>query len=144
MFAPLVLLAIPRAVREPGDSLIDFTARAIVGLQVLVVSAWVDWGGGSCYGPRLLLPVFPALAALIALTWRRWWRESWFRALFSVLAGLGMGIQLTAALDPFSAFWSAHVLELVSEGPVPALVGAVAGGLGFWKSLGKAAEPPRP
>lgn len=137
VFAPLVLLAIPRAVREPGDALIDGTARVIVLLQILVVSAWVDWGGGSCYGPRLLLPAFPALAALIVLTWRRWWRARWFRALFSALAGLGMGLQLTAALDPFSAFWSAHVLDLLKEGPAPALVGAVAGGLGFWKSLSR-------
>lgn len=145
VFAPLVVLAIPRAVRGPGDSLIDTTARGIVLLQILVVSAWVDWGGGSCYGPRLLLPAFPALAALLALSWRCWWREIWFRALFSVLAGLGLGVQLTAALDPFSAFWSAHVLDLLGEGPIPALVGAAGGGLGFWKSLETAATAsPRP
>lgn len=54
--------------------------RKIEGLTILLVagaylgfySAWGDWAGGWCWGPRFLLPILPGLIAFIGLLDSRW------------------------------------------------------------------------
>jgi hypothetical protein len=62
-FAPAVLVALlgwPRLVREhrlEGGMLLAGLVPAF-----LLVALWADWGGGWCYGPRLIVPLLPLMA----------------------------------------------------------------------------------
>jgi hypothetical protein len=67
IFAPWALLLIPQAIHA-------FRARdadnmgAILGIACFYVfhAMWRDWEGGFAFGPRLLIPVLPIIALIVA------------------------------------------------------------------------------
>lgn len=114
-FAPVALLA-PLgwwAAETPLDRrLAVLSALAFLSLFFLSAS-WVDWTGGTSFGPRLLVPVLPALAVPIGLFWKRYARRRGPRLVLLALLAVGVGVEICAVVDPFDAFWSTPVLELV-------------------------------
>lgn len=88
---------------------------------------WNIWGGGSCYGPRLLVPAIPALTLSLVTVWRGARLSRTGRAVFAFLAGLGFTIQLLAAMDPFQAFWEIAVGDLLTARPGVTLAALVLG-----------------
>lgn len=115
-FAPLLSIGaliawlfVPRARSVPS-----WLAGVTFSAYFLASACWVDWRGGSGYGPRLILPGLAALALPLAglfasVTARR-------SALRSVVIGLfvaGFTVQWCAALDPVAAFWSIEMDQLL-------------------------------
>jgi hypothetical protein len=96
----------------------------------LLAASWVDWRGGSCFGPRLVVPGIALLAPAIALAWRRL-GASPVRLALLALAALGTGIEVAAIADPFHAFWSPALGALLSRSTSTAATFAVAAALAF-------------
>lgn len=135
-FAPLVLLAVlglPRRTTRPRDPLV-WAWLAFAG-TFLLTALWAQWQGGSCYGPRLLVPAIPALAVPLAEAWRRYGDRRGFLEALLILAAVGFGLGLAAAVDPFTAFWEASVPELLAARPLVALGGALLAFLGLRRLL---------
>jgi len=125
-FAPLLALSIAGwFLRDKlTPRIIVVTSAAIFAFWFLITAAWVDPAGGSSYGPRLLVPVLPAL--LIPL--HRLGAQVGGRGggiVFSVLALAGFVVNWCAALDPFTAFWGPPALELVEKNVLAAGAGAI-------------------
>ena len=82
-FAPVAFLA-PFVLRRLSNP-----ARVLCGILplvlLLVVARWFSWHGASCWGPRLLLPVLPLLAAPAVLLPRA-----------VVFAAVGAGVAVNA------------------------------------------------
>ena len=126
-FAPVLLLALlpePTPV-APAERATRRGASVFALSILLLTAAWIDWGGGTCYGPRLLLPAIAALAVPLAFVWRRWQARAVVRWTILVAGAAGFVLGLLAAWDPFRAAWSPSVLELVAARPL-----ATAGALG--------------
>jgi hypothetical protein len=67
--SPILLLGLilwPQFARRHGLTALSMGFAAL--FYVLVISAWGDWRGGACYGPRLIVPIMPILF-LPLLTW---------------------------------------------------------------------------
>lgn len=129
-FAPLVLLAVAGAGRHPrGRWSRDPAAYAwaVFGFYLLITAAWSGWEGGSCYGPRLMLPALAALALPLARAWKTHREEALFRRLFFGLLIFGFTVQWCAATDPFRAFWSVSLPELVAGRRLSTATGLVLG-----------------
>lgn len=131
-FAPLALVALLvwsvalRSGRHPFPRAAGFALLAFAGYFILS-ALWIDWRGGSCYGPRLLVPVLPALALpLLSLTDRTEMRAG-YRWSIGILALVGFAIQWSAVTNPFGAFWSISVGELVWGRSIPFLSGLILG-----------------
>lgn len=95
LFAPLAVLA-PLTLRRLTPA-----ARVLCGLVpltlLLVVARWFSWHGASCWGPRLLLPVLPLLAAPAVLL---------PRTLARCAIALGIAVNLLGVLVAPGAFIS--------------------------------------
>lgn len=82
-------------------------------LYLGLAACWVDWTGGSCFGPRLVVPAIPFLApALLPLFTRRW--SVAFRFFVIGLFSLGAGAEAVAVANPFRASWSPRITDLVT------------------------------
>lgn len=68
-YAPVVLAALYAARRLPAPArVLCFVAPLVL---VAVSARWFVWHGGSCWGPRFLIPVLPLLVAPAVLAPRR-------------------------------------------------------------------------
>ncbi len=132
-FAPIAgAAALGWLLARPGLERRLAALAALVVLPWLVLCAsWVDWRGGACFGPRLLVPVLPALAVPLAILWRRTRPLSWQRDAILALAALGAGVEAGAIASPFRAFWSLPVDQIVARSASAALV-ALAGAVAFF------------
>jgi len=146
-FAPVALCALAVVAARRGAVETQTTAlaagRKSVGMRfalagalsaagtLALTAAWVDWAGGACYGPRLLLLAVPALAVPIGVSARRWSERPLARRSFLATAAAGFALGLLAATDPFPAAWGPSVPDLVRSHParaVAALLLATAAG----------------
>lgn len=120
-FAPLCVAAI--VLLPKSRSL----AAAVAFLGYFVVSAaWTDWRGGSCWGPRLLVPALPALALALARLGR--YRHEIVGTLFVA----GFVVNWTAAADPFTAFWGIEIPPLIAKN-LPVALGGIAIGFAIYR-----------
>ncbi len=133
-FAPLAVVALGAALASIRQGTrLAWIATGTVGGYMLLVASWIDWTGGSCFGPRLLIPIVPLLAwPLVAFAARH--PRGWGHWLVVGGVASGMGVQLAALADPFDAFWSLRVDTLVLQQPVAALAGVAIGILGWKKA----------
>ena len=102
----------------------------------LVTAAWIDWKGGSGYGPRLLVPALPALGFPLA----RLLRQGRWTKTVGVAAVLGFAVQWNAVTDPVEAFWSVEIQDLVAGRPGMFVLGLVLGVLLVRTSLRRRPE----
>ncbi|MFV1980131.1 MAG: hypothetical protein ACC655_03180 [Rhodothermia bacterium] len=133
VFAPilaLVVFGLPRR-QSLRDAFSDpvLLAWLVVLPYLAVTAAWITWSGGSCYGPRLMIPAIAASALPVVAAWQRWRDSRAFRWALATLLVIGFTIQLSAALKPFHSYWSPTVFEVLSAsqyGPIAGLL------LGSW------------
>ncbi len=143
-FAPIFVFAIMGWARKPdsrvGDP--DASAYALIALLLyfVVTASWLGWEGGSCYGPRLLLPVLPGIALPVASSWSACQQRTGVRVLFYGLTVTGFAVQWCAATHPFQAAWSASILDLLGTYPLYAVAGALLGG-GILTGLTQVSRP---
>ena len=129
VFAPVAVLtilgpprrqALLRALADPVT-----IAWLVFLLYLWLTSCWVDWGGGSCYGPRLMIPAIAALAIPLAEAWRRHRHHAVFRSALAFHLVTGFTIQLSAACKPYHLFWSPSIVEVLTAtvyGPVAGII----------------------
>ena len=128
LFAPLLLVGAVGggvATWTGGDRAARRIALLALGVFLayfLVDACWVDWRGGSCYGPRLLVPVLPPLVVVAS---RCPLDSAWLRRALGLAFVAGFTVAFCAALDPWRAFWGASAGELVSARPLAAGAGAL-------------------
>lgn len=111
-FAPIVLLAFAGFLARPGERGVVCAACACFLVYFLLNAAWIDWRGGSSFGPRLLVPVLPLLAIPVGLLWRQARQRGGVRIAVALLAAFGFAVEAVAVSSPFRAFWSPTVAEL--------------------------------
>lgn len=137
-FAPiacLALLAWAASLRASRTRHLAASRLALLAFAgYFIVSAlWIDWRGGSGFGPRLLVPVMPAMALpLLWLTDSARLRASHFWAMAGIVV-VGFAVQWSAVTNPFGAFWSISIGELVWDRPVPFLSGLFLGAAVVWR-----------
>jgi hypothetical protein len=100
--------------------LLPFALLAFVAYFGLA-AAWIDWRGGSGFGPRLLLPGLPGLALPLALAIRTGRRA--VRLGLAALGVAGFTVGWCAALDPVAAFWDSNALPLLAARPAVTVAG---------------------
>ena len=131
VFAPVAVLAVlglPR--RKPlSEALTDpvVVAWLVFLLYLGLTSCWSAWGGGSCYGPRLMIPAIAALAIPLAEAWRRHRNRALFRRCLAILLVTGFTIQLSAACKPYHLFWSPSIVEVLTATVYGPLAGVIIG-----------------
>ncbi len=134
-FAPLALAGGVGwwvASRRPAGRPARLATAAIVVAYFALSASWVDWRGGTGFGPRLLVPALPAFAVPLAV-----WLDSRRAAavgrwLLGAAFVAGFTVEWCAALSPVHAFWDATVVGLLRGSPVAALVGAGFGAALLW------------
>jgi hypothetical protein len=134
-FAPLLSIAILGWWSRGGGRAqrLQALGSAIVFLSYFLVSAcWIDWRGGSGYGPRLLVPVLPALIfPLVQLQTPP--RGRFLQVLLAASFVFGFAVNCCAALNPVPAFWSISVADVLTKSPVATF--ALAAIAGIWQTV---------
>ena len=99
LYFPLALLALwglPRLARERRALVL-----AIAGFSfflLVTTAAWWSWDGTSGWGPRLLVPLVPVIAALAAVS-----AAAMPPVVFRVLFGIGVAVNALGAIQPDGA-----------------------------------------
>jgi hypothetical protein len=134
-FAPLVFAAAVGWFLPPyrKDSLTSELGLSLVCVAAFYVmtALWADFRGGACYGPRLMVPVLPLFVVPLLRFWRSGGR--WPRGAALMAALVGITIQVCAALDPFNAFWSVPISELLLGSWIDRLVGVLVAVVLLWR-----------
>jgi hypothetical protein len=144
-FAPLLVLgaaagaAATSARGATGRRLAPLLALGAFLAYLLVHAAWIEWRGGSCYGPRLLVPALPALAVVAS---HRAAGSAGMRRLLALAFVAGFTVAWCAALDPWNAFWGASPLALVGGNPLAAIAGALLAAATATKAASRWTTPP--
>ena len=133
-FAPLLVVGMVGWWARRWTALDGAAAAAFVG-YFAVTAAWIDWRGGACYGPRLLVPALPALALPLARLVARTRSSPRWRAAVAALAAAGFTVGWCAALDPVSSFWDSRVPHLLAKSAPVTLLGLAFGGWLAWRAL---------
>lgn len=128
-FAPLLLLGsvIAWTTARKARSAPALLAGGVFLAYFLVSAAWVDWRGGSGFGPRLLVPGLAALALPLAWSIKRFAVRGWARLTLIVLFLAGFTVQWCAATDPVPAFWSIGLGELLADAGWRVVLGPLLG-----------------
>jgi hypothetical protein len=94
IYSPVLVLAVPRLWR-PDPEAPRWLAYAVIGVAgyLVLLSAYVPWWGGYCYGPRYLTDLLPILVLCAAATMRRLWASSPTRVLLVALTVWGVVVQ---------------------------------------------------
>ncbi|MEW6336051.1 MAG: hypothetical protein AB1625_01505 [Acidobacteriota bacterium] len=146
-FAPLAMVTLvtwPWAVSRSKTRVSSHVgAAAIAAAWLALTASWVDWSGGSCYGPRLLVPLLPALVVPLGDAWSRATRERRLAVVLATAFGVGFAVQWCAAVDPFTAFWSISITDLLGSRPWATASGLAIGLAGGWFLVRWAAMEPR-
>lgn len=114
-FAPIVLLAFAGLFARPEERSVVTGAAACFLVYFLLNAAWIDWRGGSSFGPRLLVPVLPLLAIPVGLLWRGAGERRAVRIMVALVAAFGFAIEAVAISSPFRTFWSPTLTQLVAS-----------------------------
>ena len=128
-FAPLLPLAILGWLtpsRNRLDRVLGLGAAVAFLAYFLLNAAWVDWRGGSSFGPRLMVPALPLLTIPLARLWMHPQRQR-FSVPFIALFLAGFVIHWSAALDPFAAFWEMSAIELIVDDTLATVAGLIVG-----------------
>lgn len=137
-FAPLLSAGLAGslvAAKGRADRRLAASAALVFAGYFALTAAWVDWRGGSSYGPRLLVPALPALALLLAHLWTA--AGTPLRRALGGLFVLGFTVHWCAALDPVPAFWSGSAPALLGEGLAATASGLGVGGGLLWLLLAR-------
>jgi hypothetical protein len=114
LFAPVIVLT-PFGVmfsRNRAERVVCVTSMAGAVTYFAIAASWIDWRGGSCFGPRLIVPsLFLAGYPLLLLFARGGTR---LRVVACLLLGLGSAIEVIAIAHPFRAFWGIDIREIVA------------------------------
>lgn len=126
-FAPVLLVALFGWTRLTktgiGDTILPYAGLIAISYFVLTAS-WIDWRGGACYGPRLLVPIIPLFAIPLARVLCSPRTSPYLRRLTRLTVIVGFALQFCAATDPFHAMWSPSIRDLVGGNPSMAVGGA--------------------
>lgn len=114
-FAPIVLLAFAGLLARREERSVAIGAAACFLVYFLLNAAWIDWRGGSSFGPRLLVPVLPLLAIPLGLLWRAAGERRAVRIVVALVAAFGFAIEAVAISNPFRSFWSPTLAQLVAS-----------------------------
>jgi hypothetical protein len=85
------------------------------GLYFVLFSMYATWNGGTCYGPRYLVPVLPLLCVSLTELPRTFvWKNKWTRSLTTALAALSIIVNGVAAMPDWRFFWDSNPLLALS------------------------------
>lgn len=112
-YCPVAIIGLIGAVREarqgrPGGALVLGTFAAYFALHAV----WGQWQGGWSWGPRLLVPVLPGLAAAAALGSRPW------RRLLIAAALVGLVVNAPTLAWSFERYLAVAYERGVGEAPL--------------------------
>lgn len=93
------------------DRLSAWAAALVFAYHLLVYSAWTDWPGGWCWGPRFLFAALPVVWLAVPSGLEHMRRKRVLKAIAVTVALLGFAVQVLAV----SAFYMAHLDRLDAQ-----------------------------
>jgi hypothetical protein len=116
LYSPIFLLIFPGAwlwFRRDRYTAVALTLT--ITAYIVFVATWVSWDSGWSWGSRLLTPVAPLMAILIAPVVEMAWAKSWLWIPIAFMAICGFGIEILAmAKDPMQALKDAVMSQGLS------------------------------
>lgn len=117
VFSPIALVAcagFPAFARAHGRAALG--ATLLVLIPFLAYAKWYNWAGGTCWGPRFLLPIVPLLMLGVLPLFARW-RElgPLKKGLIASTALLSFWVQITAIAAPYYAWFQYASQHLAVE-----------------------------